>query len=335
MKKQPTEYFGGQALIEGVMMQGTKGYAMAARLADGRIVVKQGKRDTVRSRHKILSLPLIRGVVSFIESMYVGMSALTWAAFHAGEDEEEKLTWKDMVLAIGLALIITAVFFVILPVFLASFTLDYLGAFGRSLVEGVIRVSLFLGYVVAISKVPDIARVFEYHGAEHKSINAWEAGLPLTVENVKAQSRINCRCGTSFIMMSLVMMVIIFTFIGNTTVVGRIITKLVAMPAVMGISYEVFRLPLKYPNNPIVKFLVTPGLWLQRLTTREPADDEIEVGLAALLSVPGFPGAADNPLPPNVITEEELLAEEAALEQAALNDQTAANTTPTVITEEL
>lgn len=335
MKKQPTEYFGGQALIEGVMMQGTKGYAMAARLADGRIVVKQGKRDTVRSRHKILSLPLIRGVVSFIESMYVGMSALTWAAFHAGEDEEEKLTWKDMVLAIGLALVITAVFFVILPVFLASFTLDYLGAFGRSLVEGVIRVSLFLGYVVAISKVPDIARVFEYHGAEHKSINAWEAGLPLTVENVKAQSRINCRCGTSFIMMSLVMMVIIFTFIGNTTVVGRIITKLVAMPAVMGISYEVFRLPLKYPNNPIVKFLVTPGLWLQRLTTREPADDEIEVGLAALLSVPGFPGAADNPLPPNVITEEELLAEEAALEQAALNDQTAANTTPTVITEEL
>ncbi len=335
MKKQPTEYFGGQALIEGVMMQGTKGYAMAARLADGRIVVKQGKRDTVRSRHKILSLPLIRGVVSFIESMYVGMSALTWAAFQAGEDEEEKLTWKDMVLAIGLALVITAVFFVILPVFLASFTLDYLGAFGRSLVEGVIRVSLFLGYVVAISKVPDIARVFEYHGAEHKSINAWEAGLPLTVENVKAQSRINCRCGTSFIMMSLVMMVIIFTFIGNTTVVGRIITKLVAMPAVMGISYEVFRLPLKYPNNPIVKFLVTPGLWLQRLTTREPADDEIEVGLAALLSVPGFPGAADNPLPPNVITEEELLAEEAALEQAALNDQTAANTTPTVITEEL
>lgn len=312
MKKQATEYFGGQALIEGVMMQGTQGYAMAARMADGRIVVKQGKRDTVKSRHKILSLPLIRGVVSFVESMYVGMSALTWAAFQAGEDEDEKLTWKDMIVAIGLALVITAVFFVILPVFLASFTLEYFGAFGRSLVEGLIRVSLFLGYVVAISRVPDIARVFEYHGAEHKSINAWEAGLPLTVENVKAQTRINCRCGTSFIMMSLVLMVVIFTFIGNTTVTGRIITKLITMPLVMGIAYEVFRLPLKYPDNLLVKILVAPGLWLQRLTTREPADDEIEVGLAALLSVPGFPGAAYNELPPNVITEDELLAEQEA-----------------------
>lgn len=336
MKKQPTEYFGGQALIEGVMMQGSQGYAMAARLADGRIVVKNGRRDTVKSRHKFLSLPLIRGVVSFVESMWVGMSALTWAAFQAGEDEEEKLTWKDMVLAIGMALVITAVFFVILPVFLASFTLDYLGPFGRSLVEGLIRVSLFLGYVVAISRIPDIARVFEYHGAEHKSINAWEAGVPLTVENIKAQSRINCRCGTSFIMMSLVMMVIIFTFIGNTTVVGRMITKIVAMPAVMGISYEVFRLPLKYPDNPIVKFLVTPGLWLQRLTTREPDDYEIEVGMAALLSVPGFPGAADNPLPPNVITEDELLAEEAAAkntENNASNIITGNN--ESVVTEEI
>lgn len=316
MNKKPTEYFGGQALIEGVMMQGTQGNAMAARLADGRIVVKQGSRDTVKSRHPLLGLPLIRGVVSFVESMYVGMMALTWAAFHAGEDDEEKLTWKDMVVAIGLALVITAVFFVILPVFLASFVLDYLGPFGRSLVEGLIRVSLFLGYVVAISRVPDIARVFEYHGAEHKTINAWEAGLPLTVENVRAQTRINCRCGTSFIMMSLVMMVIIFTFIGNTTVTGRIITKLVAMPLVMGISYEVFRLPLKYPNNPIVKILVAPGLWLQRITTREPDDSEIEVGLAALLSVPGFPGAAYNDLPPNVITEEELMAEEEAAANA-------------------
>lgn len=325
MKKQPTEYFGGQALIEGVMMQGTQGYAMAARLADGRIVVKKGQRNTVKSRHKLLGLPLIRGVVSFIESMYVGMSALTWAAFQAGEDEEEKLTWKDMVLAIGLAMLITVVFFVVLPVFVGSFVLDYLGPFGRSLTEGLIRVSLFLGYVVAISRVPDIARVFEYHGAEHKSINTWEAGLPLTVENVKKQTRINCRCGTSFIMMSLVMMVLIFTFIGNTTVVGRIITKIVAMPLVMGISYEVFRLPLKYPDNPIVKILVAPGLWLQKLTTSEPADDEIEVGLAALLSVPGFPGAVDNELPPNVISEEELLAEQEAKNKAENMSENAEN----------
>lgn len=312
MKKQPTEYFGGQALIEGVMMQGTQGYAMAARTPDGRIVYKCGQRASIRSRYKFLGLPLIRGVVSFIESMYVGFSSLTWSAFQAGEDEDEKLTWKDMALAIIMALALTIIFFVILPVFVANFTVQYLGYFGRSLIEGLIRVALFLGYVAAISKLPDIARVFQYHGAEHKTINAWEAGLPLTVENVMAQSRINCRCGTSFIMMSLVMMVIIFTFIGNTDVMGRILTKIIAMPAVMGISYEVFRLPLKYPNNPIVKFLVAPGLWLQRLTTQEPDAQQIEVGLTALLKVPAFPGAAENSLPPGTISEEDLQAEQNA-----------------------
>ena len=315
-KNNQPEYFGGQALIEGVMMQGTQGYAMASRTPDGRIVYKTGKRKSIKSSHKLLSLPFIRGVVSFAESMYVGFSSLTWSAFQAGEEEDEKLTWKDMVLAIGMAFVLTAVFFVILPVFVASFTLEYLGPFGRSLVEGLIRVALFLGYVVAIRKIPDVARVFEYHGAEHKTINAWEAGLPLTVENIKKQSRINCRCGTSFIVMSLIMMVLIFTFVGNTSVVGRIITKLIAMPVVMGVAYEVFRLPLKYPDNPIVKMLIAPGLQLQRLTTKEPDAKQIEVAMAALLKVPAFPGAVDNDLPPNMIDEKALQAEQAAKEAA-------------------
>lgn len=310
--KQATEYFGGQALMEGVMMQGSRGYSMAARLPDGRIVYKTGSRASLKSRFKILGLPLIRGVVSFCESMYVGFSALTWSAFQAGEEEEEKLTWKDMALAIVMALALTIIFFVVLPVFAASFALDLLGPFGRSLIEGIIRVALFLGYIAAISRLPDIARTFQYHGAEHKTINAWEAGLPLTVENIKKQSRINCRCGTSFIMMSLLLMVVIFTFIGNTNVAGRIITKIIAMPLVMGIAYEVFRLPLKYPDNPLVKILIAPGLALQKLTTQEPDDKQIEVGLCALLTVPAFPGAADNALPANIITEDALQAEQNA-----------------------
>lgn len=324
-KNNQPEYFGGQALIEGVMMQGTQGYAMASRTPDGRIVYKTGKRKSIKSSHKLLSLPFIRGVVSFAESMYVGFSSLTWSAFQAGEEEDEKLTWKDMVLAIGMAFVLTAVFFVILPVFVASFTLEYLGPFGRSLVEGLIRVALFLGYVVAIRKIPDVARVFEYHGAEHKTINAWEAGLPLTVENIKKQSRINCRCGTSFIVMSLIMMVLIFTFVGNTSVVGRIITKLIAMPVVMGVAYEVFRLPLKYPDNPIVKMLIAPGLQLQRLTTKEPDAKQIEVAMAALLKVPAFPGAVDNDLPPNMIDEKALQAEQAAKEAAKKTAKTNLN----------
>ena len=324
-KNNQPEYFGGQALIEGVMMQGTQGYAMASRTPNGRIVYKTGKRKSIKSSHKLLSLPFIRGVVSFAESMYVGFSSLTWSAFQAGEEEDEKLTWKDMVLAIGMAFVLTAVFFVILPVFVASFTLEYLGPFGRSLVEGLIRVALFLGYVVAIRKIPDVARVFEYHGAEHKTINAWEAGLPLTVENIKKQSRINCRCGTSFIVMSLIMMVLIFTFVGNTSVVGRIITKLIAMPVVMGVAYEVFRLPLKYPDNPIVKMLIAPGLQLQRLTTKEPDAKQIEVAMAALLMVPAFPGAVDNDLPPNMIDEKALQAEQAAKEAAKKTAKTNLN----------
>ncbi|MBQ3198786.1 MAG: DUF1385 domain-containing protein [Firmicutes bacterium] len=333
-KNNQPEYFGGQALIEGVMMQGTQGYAMASRTPDGRIVYKTGKRKSIKSRHKLLTLPLIRGVVSFAESMYVGFSSLTWSAFQAGEEEEDKLTWQDMVLAIGMALVLTAVFFVILPVFLASFTLDYLGPFGRSLIEGLIRVALFLGYVVAIRQIPDVARVFEYHGAEHKTINAWEAGLPLTVENIQKQSRINCRCGTSFIVMSLIMMVLIFTFVGNTSVIGRIITKLVAMPVVMGVAYEVFRLPLKYPDNPIVKILIAPGLQLQRLTTKEPDAREIEVAMAALLKVPAFPGAADNELPPKMIDELTLQAEQAAKNKAKDNLNNNVNNENTILTTE-
>lgn len=311
-KTKSPEYFGGQALIEGVMMQGSQGYAMAARAAGGRIVYKCGKRRSFKSRSKIFSLPLIRGVVSFAESMYVGFSSLTWSAFQSGEEEEEQLSWKEMAFAIVSALLLTIVFFVILPVFAASFTLEYLGPFGRSLVEGLIRVAIFLGYIIAIRRLPDIARVFEYHGAEHKTINAWEAGLPLTVANVKKQSRINCRCGTSFIMMSLILMVIVFTFIGNTTVLGRIATKIIAMPLVMGIAYEVFRLPLKYPNNKLVQILIAPGLWLQRLTTKEPDAQQIEVALTALLKVPAFPGAAYNQPPANIISEAELEAEKRA-----------------------
>lgn len=316
-KKSQPEYFGGQALMEGVMMQGSQGYAMAARTPDGRIVYKTGRRRSLKTRWPILGLPLLRGVVSFAESMYVGFSSLTWSAFQAGEEEEEKLTWKEMAVAIISALALTIVFFVVLPVFAASFTLPYLGAFGRSLVEGVIRVALFLGYVVAIRRLPDIARVFEYHGAEHKTINCWEAGLPLTVANVKKQSRINCRCGTSFIMMSLILMVIVFTFIGNTNVIGRIATKIVAMPLVMGIAYEVFRLPLKYPDNKLVQILIAPGLWLQRLTTKEPDAKEIEVALAALLKVPAFPGAAYNEPPAGLVSEAELEAAKRAAAKPA------------------
>lgn len=314
-KKTIPEYFGGQALIEGVMMQGSCGYASAARTPGGRIVYKRQTRRKLTDRIPLLKLPLLRGVVAFCESMYVGFGTLTWSAFQAGEEEEEQMSWKEMAIAIVSALLLTILFFVILPVCLAAFSLQYVGPFGRSLLEGLIRIGLFLAYVLAISRLPDIARVFQYHGAEHKTINAWEAGLPLTVENIKRQSRLNCRCGTSFIFMSLLLMVVVFTFIGNYDPVQRILTKIIAMPLVMGIAYEVFRLPLRFPDNPLVRWLTAPGLWLQRITTKEPSAAQIEVAIAALLLVPEFPGAAQNQLPPNLISEEQLKREQATLKK--------------------
>ncbi len=315
-KKEIGEYFGGQALIEGVMMQGSGGMSMAARVPDGRIVTKHTKKKTLKQKYPFLGLPFIRGIFSFAESMYTGFSSLAWSAYQSGEDEEEQITTKDMVFAIAISLVLTICFFVVLPVTVASFSLDYVGNFGRSLIEGLMRIALFVGYVVAIRRIPDMARVFEYHGAEHKTINAWEAGLPITVENVRKQSCLNCRCGTSFVLMSMILMVVIFTFVGNTDVVGRILTKICVMPFVLGLSYEVFRLPLKHPDNFIVKALVAPGLWLQRLTTKEPDDSEIEVAIAALLNVPKFPGAAANFMPPNVIKEDDYKAEQEAAPKA-------------------
>ncbi len=320
--KQPTT-FGGQALMEGVMMQGGGGYAMAVRAPGGEIVYKNGVRKSIREKYAFFRLPIIRGLVSFVESMIFGFSSLTWSAVQAGEEEDEKLSWKEIALAIVLAVVLTVVFFVILPVFAASHTVEYLGHFGRSLVEGLLRIGLFLGYVLIIRRVPDVARVFEYHGAEHKTITTYEAGEKLKPENAMKYSTIHCRCGTSFILMSLIMMVVIFTFVGNTGVAGRILTKIVLMPVVLGISFEVFRLPLRFPDSKIVKALIAPGLWMQKLTTKTPDAAQLEVAMTALLCVPGFPGAKDNELPPNVMTEEEYNAKMAA--KAAAKEAAAAN----------
>lgn len=307
-KKDKPIYYGGQALMEGVMMQGNGGYSMAVRTSDGKIVYKNGKRQTLMDKHKFWRLPILRGLASFCSSMYFGMSTLAWSAFWAGDDEEETLSWKEIAIAIVLALVFSVGLFVILPVFLANFSVQYIGHFGRSALEGLIRISVFILYVVLIRKMPDVARVFQYHGAEHKTISTNEAGDSLTPQAAKKYSTIHCRCGTSFIFMTLLMMIVIFTFIGNYGVLGRIATKILVMPFVFGISYEIFRLPLKFPDSKIVKALITPGLWMQKLTTMEPDESMLEVGIVSLLTVPGFPRTAEFPLPECAMSEDEYKA---------------------------
>ena len=212
------------------------------------------------------------------------LGTLTWSAFQAGEEEEEQLSWKEMAVAIVSALLLTILFFVILPVFAASFSLQYVGPFGRSLLEGLIRIALFLAYVLAISRIPDIARVFQYHGAEHKTINAWEAGLPLTVPNIKRQSRLNCRCGTSFIFFVLFVSIILFFFIRVDNTLQKVVLRILLIPVVAGISYEIIRLAGR-SNNILVRILSAPGLLVQKLTTKEPDEKMIEVAIAAVEAV--------------------------------------------------
>lgn len=280
--------YGGQAVIEGVMMAGPKGKAIACRKENGEIVYKVSERKLLKEKYPILGWPIIRGFISFCESIISGMQDLTWSAAQCGESEEEQLTFKDMLFAILVAAALVILIFVVLPVFVANFAYPYVGDFGRSLIEGLMRAGLFLVYVAIIGRMKDIARVFAYHGAEHKTINAFEAGEELTPENVKEYSCIHTRCGTSFIIMAMLLMIIIFTFVGQTTPLLRILIKLACMPLVAGIAYELFRLPLKFPDNPIIKALVRPGLAMQRLTTNEPDMEQLEVAIAALNSVPGF-----------------------------------------------
>lgn len=290
--------------MEGVMMQGPHGKAIACRKEDGTIVYNVRPLQPPKERYPILGWPVVRGCASFFFSMKSGIQDLTWSASQQGESEEDTLTNRDMVLAVVIALLLTVVFFVALPVWLGTIARPYIGDFGRSLFEGVLRLSLFLGYVLAISRLPDIRRLFAYHGAEHKTINALEAGAMLKPDIVSGFSRIHTRCGTSFILMVMVLMILIFTFIGQTKgAFGRMGIKLLLMPIIAGLSYELYRLPLNHPNNRLVKILVAPGLAMQRLTTAEPDQGQLAVAIAALLNVPQFEA-------PGQIPEEEPVEEE-------------------------
>jgi uncharacterized protein YqhQ len=280
--------YGGQAVIEGIAMVGPGGKAIACRKPDGEIICKTECKQPLKERYPILGWPVIRGFVSFIYSMVTGMQDIAWSAAQAGETEEEKLSGRDIALAIVLAAAMAIGLFVVLPVFVGNFAWEAGGDFARSLTEGLFRAGIFFGYIVLISRMPDIQRLFAYHGAEHKTINAIEADVPLTPENVRRYSRIHTRCGTSFILMSMIVMIVVFTFVGQTDALHRILIKLAVLPLVAGGSYELFRLPLYFPNNWLVRGLTAPGLWMQRLTTKEPDEKQLQVAIAAMTSVPGF-----------------------------------------------
>ncbi len=275
--------YGGQAVIEGVMMRGPEQLAIAVRKPDQEIVLEKREINSVVKRFPFLKWPLLRGVVALAESLVIGMQALSFSANQSLEEEEEELSAKELALSMGLALALGILLFVVAPTTLTKLIDRFIpGVFVQNLVEGVIRIGIFLLYILAISRMKDIQRVFQYHGAEHKVIHAYEAGEELTVANIQKYSTLHPRCGTSFLLIVMVVSIFLFAFLGKQVLWWRILSRLLLMPLVAGISYELIKLSGKYGTRPLVKILIGPGLMLQKLTTREPDDSQVEVAVKAL-----------------------------------------------------
>lgn len=276
---------GGQAVIEGVMMRGPLAMATAVRKPDGEIVINQKQFVTVAEKYPLLKKPLLRGVVALFESLYYGMKELSWSAQASGE-EEEMLTTKEIILTMAFSICLAVLLFIALPTYGAKVLSDNItDVFWLNMAEGVLRLTVFLSYVGLISMMKDIQRVFQYHGAEHKTIHAYEAGVELVPDNIRGYSTLHPRCGTNFLLIVMVVSIFVFAFLGWPDFWTRIASRIVLMPLVAGISYEVIRFAGNNFDKSWVKFIILPGLYLQKLTTREPSDDQIEVAVKALEAV--------------------------------------------------
>lgn len=275
---------GGQAVIEGVMMRGPELTATAVRDPGGEIQVETRPVNSISDRYPILKKPMLRGTVSLIESLVIGMRSLSYSAKMAG-DEDEQLTDREMAGTIAFAIALACVLFIAIPTGAAKlfhFVTD--DPVFLNLMEGFLRLGIFLAYIGAISQMKDIRRVFQYHGAEHKTIHCFEAGLPLTVENVQQFSRLHPRCGTNFLLIVMLVSIFVFAFLGWPSLIERIASRIVLLPVVAGISYEIIRLAGR-SQNAIIQTAIKPGLWLQYLTTRPPQDDMVEVAIESLKAV--------------------------------------------------
>ena len=287
---------GGQAVLEGVMMRNRDKYAVAVRKPDGEISVQNWDTGSVRDKHILLRLPIVRGVVAFIESLILGIKTLTYSSSFLEEDGEkagqveaveisDRKELLENILIVALSILLAVGFFMILPFVVSElFRGKVHSQTTISVIEGVLKVLLFLGYVVAISFLSDIKRTFMYHGAEHKTINCVENGLDLTVENVKKQSRYHRRCGTSFLLVVMIVSIVFFMFIRFDNLWIRMLYRILLIPVVAGVSFELIQF-VGNTDNKLVLLISKPGLWLQKLTTREPDDGMIEVAIASVEAV--------------------------------------------------
>ena len=275
---------GGQAIIEGVMMRGFGKAATAIRQPNGNINVQVKPVSSIADRFPVLKLPILRGAVNLFESLMLGMRSLSLSAKIAGEEDEE-LTDRELAATMVLAIAFACVLFLALPTFAAKFLRTLTDdPFALNLAEGLVRLMIFLAYLTAISQMSDMRRVFQYHGAEHKTIFCYEADLPLTVANVRKFPRLHPRCGTSFLLIVMLVSIFVFALTGWPELWQRILLRIILLPVVAGVSYEIIRLSAR-TKNPLVHAATLPGLWLQYLTTREPDDEMIEVAIKSLQAV--------------------------------------------------
>lgn len=304
---------GGQAVMEGVMMKNQEKYAVAVRKPDQEIVVETSTYEGLIKNKKIRNMPILRGVFSFIESLILGMKTLTFSASFFEEEEEEKSGSRKaekragaqkpapteeeqkkkekrqenalMGGTVAISIVLAVAIFMVLPYYISVFFQRFITSQTLlALLEGVIRLTIFIGYVAAISLMPDIKRVYMYHGAEHKCINCIEQGMDLTVENVRKSSRLHKRCGTSFLLIVMLISIVFFLFIRVDNRILQLLLRLVLIPVIAGVSYEFIRLAGR-SDHMLVNLFSKPGLLLQRITTREPDDSMIEVGIASVEAV--------------------------------------------------
>jgi len=282
---------GGQAVLEGVMMRGPSAWSVAVRKPDGEIAEVNRPISSFLLRHRWARIPVVRGIFALGESLAIGFRALAisanYAAQEEGEEDEEvktELSRGQLLFAFALAIGFALLLFKVSPALITSWLpIESTGWF--VVVEGLVRVTIFVLYLVIVGFMPDLKRVFQYHSAEHKAINAYEAGDQLEPEAVQRHSVIHVRCGTAFLLYVMVIAIFVFAFVGQPGWFWLIASRILLLPVIAGIAYEVIRFAGKHPQNPILRTILAPGLWLQRLTTRDPSLDQIEVSIRALREV--------------------------------------------------
>lgn len=291
-------YYGGQAVLEGVMMRGRHHLAVAVRRPDGEIVLKEEALSGALYRHDLWSRPFFRGFVMLWDALVLGIQSLLFSAQVAAGEEEQEISPKQVRITLAISLAFTIGLFFVAPLALVNWIDQFLhSSLLSNLIEGGIRLGMFLGYLLLVGRLADVRRVFAYHGAEHKTINAYEAGAPLEVAAIQRFTTVHTRCGTAFLLIVMVISILLFAVLGQPPLWLRILSRIALVPVIAALAYEVIRFMAGHCSSGVVRVFMKPGLALQSLTTREPTDDQVEVARTALQAVLVADGVIERPRP--------------------------------------